>query len=164
MTNVRWWILLLASVLLSLSGCASKDEWWSWAWHPVQLSSWDRLLAAPADLSGRWRGEWRVPGLLGSTRTSAVEATFEQRGGVGVGRFVLVDALAADVPWILRQQGSRGVRLAYDVDGGTMTARYVAGARLLTMWLSLVDDQLVGTIDSDAPVMIVLSREPATPR
>lgn len=161
MANVRWWILLLASVLFSLSGCASKDEWYSWTGLPVQLSSWDHLLAPPADLSGRWRGEWRGPGLFGSTRTSAVEATFEQRGGVGVGRFVMADAVAADVPWVLRQQGPRGVMLAYDVDGGTMTARHVGGARLLTMWLSLVDDRLVGTIDSEAPVMIVLTREPA---
>lgn len=164
MANVRWWILLLAAVLFSLSGCAAKDEWSSWASHPLQFTSWDHLLTPPVDLSGHWRGEWRGPGLFGSMRTSAVQATFEQRDGIGFGRFVMQDAVAADVPWVLRQQGSRGVMLAYDVDGRTMTARHVDGARLFTMWLSLVDDRLVGTIDSDAPVMIVLTRDPAATR
>jgi hypothetical protein len=27
MANLRWWLLLLAAVMFSMSGCASKEGW-----------------------------------------------------------------------------------------------------------------------------------------
>src|SRR5258705_2506273 len=39
MDNLRWWLLLLAAVLFSMSGCVSKDQWNNWASHPSHYAS-----------------------------------------------------------------------------------------------------------------------------
>jgi len=39
MDSLRWWLLLLAAVMFSMSGCASKDEWQTWASHPTHYAS-----------------------------------------------------------------------------------------------------------------------------
>ena len=39
MDSLRWWFLLLAAVLFSMSGCASKDEWNAWTSHPTHYAS-----------------------------------------------------------------------------------------------------------------------------
>lgn len=39
MDSLRWWFLLLAAVLFSMSGCASKDQWNAWTAHPSHYAS-----------------------------------------------------------------------------------------------------------------------------
>jgi hypothetical protein len=39
MDSLRWWLLLLAAVMFSMSGCASKQEWNEWASHPTHYAS-----------------------------------------------------------------------------------------------------------------------------
>jgi hypothetical protein len=39
MDSLRWWLLLLAAVMFSMSGCASKDQWNNWASHPSHYAS-----------------------------------------------------------------------------------------------------------------------------
>jgi hypothetical protein len=39
MDSLRWWLLLLAAVMFSMSGCASKDQWNNWAGHPTHYAS-----------------------------------------------------------------------------------------------------------------------------
>jgi hypothetical protein len=39
MDSLRWWFLLLAAVLFSMSGCASKDQWNAWTSHPSHYAS-----------------------------------------------------------------------------------------------------------------------------
>ena len=39
MDSLRWWLLLLAAVMFSMSGCASKEQWNEWASHPTHYAS-----------------------------------------------------------------------------------------------------------------------------
>jgi hypothetical protein len=39
MDSLRWWLLLLAAVMFSMSGCASKGQWNNWASHPSHYAS-----------------------------------------------------------------------------------------------------------------------------
>ena len=39
MDSLRWWFLLLAAVMFSMSGCASKDQWNAWTAHPSHYAS-----------------------------------------------------------------------------------------------------------------------------
>jgi hypothetical protein len=39
MDSLRWWLLLLAAVMFSMSGCASGDQWNNWASHPSHYAS-----------------------------------------------------------------------------------------------------------------------------
>jgi hypothetical protein len=39
MDSLRWWLLLLAAVMFSMSGCVSKDQWSNWASHPSHYAS-----------------------------------------------------------------------------------------------------------------------------
>jgi hypothetical protein len=39
MDSLRWWLLLLAAVMFSMSGCVSKDQWNNWASHPSHYAS-----------------------------------------------------------------------------------------------------------------------------
>ena len=39
MDSLRWWLLLLAAVMFSMSGCASKDQWNAWTAHPSHYAS-----------------------------------------------------------------------------------------------------------------------------
>ena len=39
MDSLRWWLLLLAAVMFSMSGCASKDQWNEWTSHPAHYAS-----------------------------------------------------------------------------------------------------------------------------
>ena len=49
---------------------ATAEGWWGALVPP----------ASPADVSGRWRGTWRSPGLFGLPRASAAEVVLVQRG------------------------------------------------------------------------------------
>jgi hypothetical protein len=39
MDSLRWWLLLLAAVMFSMSGCVSKNQWNNWASHPSHYAS-----------------------------------------------------------------------------------------------------------------------------
>jgi hypothetical protein len=39
MDNLRWWLLLIAAVMFSMSGCASSREWTTWREHPTHFAS-----------------------------------------------------------------------------------------------------------------------------
>jgi hypothetical protein len=39
MDSLRWWLLLLAAVMFSMSGCATKQQWNEWASHPSHYAS-----------------------------------------------------------------------------------------------------------------------------
>ena len=41
MESARWWLLLVAAVMFSMSGCASKDQWVEWRAHPTHFASGD---------------------------------------------------------------------------------------------------------------------------
>jgi hypothetical protein len=151
MESLRWWLLLIAAVMFSMSGCASSRDWAFWRAHPTHFASgehmsfsmrhetdlhhgngngadpeitdqdvalasdegwWGHLMppAPPADLSGRWVGTWKGLGLFDSLRQSTAEATLVQDGPIGFAHLVLDDTVAAEVPWLIRREGSRGDR------------------------------------------------------
>ena len=43
MRSYRWRVLLAGGVLLVTAGCATKDEWATWAAHPSHFASKDHL-------------------------------------------------------------------------------------------------------------------------
>ena len=43
MDNLRWWLLLIAAVMFSMSGCASTRDWATWQEHPTHFASNDHL-------------------------------------------------------------------------------------------------------------------------
>jgi hypothetical protein len=202
MESLRWWLLLIAAVMFSMSGCASSQDWAFWRAHPTHFASgehlafsmrhdtgyyhgngngngsdpvitdqdvamaqnedwWGHLVppAPPADLSGRWVGTWKGLGLFDSLRQSTAEATLVQQGPIGVAHLVLDDTIAAGVPWVMRIEGSRGVRLVYRVSGADAWMRHRITPAEMTAAFTLVGDKLVGTLPSaEAPVVITLSR------
>jgi hypothetical protein len=208
MESLRWWLLLIAAVMFSMSGCASSQDWAFWRAHPTHFASgehltfsvrhddnsyyhgggngngngngssdpaitdadvamardegwWGHLVppAPPADLSGRWVGTWKGLGLFDSLRQSTAQATLVQDGPIGVAHLVLDNTIAAGVPWVMRQEGSRGVRLVYRVSGSDAWMRHRAAPAEMTAAFTLVDNKLVGTLpNADAPVVIMLTR------
>ena len=71
MDSLRWWLLLLAAVMFSMSGCVSKEQWNAWASHPTHYASgnhWefsqrtggdiDPRIITPADQAVATREGW----------------------------------------------------------------------------------------------------------
>jgi len=202
MESLRWWLLMIAAVMFSMSGCASSPDWAFWREHPSHFASGDHLSfstrygnghgysngggngtepaitdadaalardeawwghlvppAPPADLSGRWEGTWKGIGLFDSLRQSTAAATFVQQGSIGVAHLVLDDTIGAGVPWVMRYEGSRGVRLVYRVSGPDAWMRHRTSPAEMAAAFTLVDNKLVGTLpNADAPVVITLNR------
>jgi hypothetical protein len=117
--------------------------------------------APPVNLSGRWVGTWKGLGLFDSLRQGDVEATLTQQDNIGVALLHMENTIAAGVPWIVRLEGTRGVRLVYRVAGSDAWMRYPESPTEMTVAFTLVNnDRLVGTIaDADAPVVITLVRQ-----
>lgn len=158
MANLRWWLLLIAAVMFSMSGCAfardstSRDR-------STHVASNDPMTEAPVDLSGRWVGTWKGLGLFDSLRQASAEATFVQQGAVGIAHLHLDNTIAAGVPWSIRLEGGRGVRLVYRVSGPDAVMRHPATPSEMTAAFTLVDDRLIGTLPSaEGPVVITLVR------
>lgn len=180
MESLRWWLLLIAAVMFSMSGCVSSPDSAYREEHPTHVGSgehdaitdldvalagdegwWGHLVppALPADLSGRWVGTWKGLGLFDSLRRSTAEAMLVQQGPIGVARLVLADTAGADVPWIMRREGSRGVRLVYRVSGADAWMRHRLSPAEMTAAFTLVDGKLVGVLPgAAAPVVITLHR------
>ena len=194
MENLRWWLLLIAAVMFSMSGCASSQDWASWRQHPTHFASgdhagfsmrhgnphradpeitdadvkiagdeawWGQLMppAPPADLSGRWVGTWKGLGLFDSLRQGIAEATLVQEGSIGIAHLYLDNTIAAGVPWVMRLEGSRGVRLVYRVSGNDAWMRYPPSPAEMNAAFTLVDNRLIGTLPgADAPVVITFTR------
>jgi hypothetical protein len=158
MDNLRWWLLLIAAVMFSMSGCASAREWTPG--QPSAAVSEDRIAReASVDLSGRWVGTWKGLGLFDSLRQAPAEATFLQHGNLGVAHLQLDSTIAAAVPWIMRVEGGRGVRLVYRVSGPDAVMRHPATPAEMMAAFTLVDDRLIGTLPSaEGPVVITLVR------
>lgn len=47
MENLRWWLLLIAAVMFSMSGCASGQEWASWRGHLAHFASGQHMTFSP---------------------------------------------------------------------------------------------------------------------
>lgn len=134
---------------------ADKTQAQSYGWWGDEVP-----LAPPVDLSGRWAGKWKGLGLFDSLRQGDVEATLTQKDHIGVALIHMDNTIAAGVPWIVRYEGSRGVRLVYRVAGSDAIMRYPPAAGEMTVAFTLVNDRLVGTIpDAESPVVIVLIRQ-----
>jgi len=169
MDNLRWWLLLIAAVMFSMSGCASARD------VAAPAAGDDRVVSArdggdeaahdqgadePAmDLSGRWVGTWKGLGLFDSLRLAPAEATFVQQGVLGIAHLRLENTIAAGVPWVMRLEGARGVRLVYRVSGPDAVLRHPATPSQMTAAFTLVDGKLVGTLPNpDGPVVVTLTR------
>lgn len=193
MDNLRWWLLVIAAVMFSMSGCASPRDLTMWQEHPTHYASTDHLTFSarnpagnepviteadkakaeaegwwgylippepPADVSGRWVGTWKGLGLFDSLRQGWAEATLVQRGAFGVAHLHLDNTIAAGVPWSVRMEGSKGVRLVYRVTGSDAVMRYPAHPAEMAAAFTLVNDRLIGTLpNAEGPVVITLARQ-----
>jgi hypothetical protein len=164
MENLRWWLLLIAAVMFSMSGCASAGDHAAGPASPAQFAASPALTDAglvPAlDLSGRWVGTWKGLGLFDSLRYARAEATLVQQGPLGVAQLRMENTIAAGVPWMVRLEGSRGVRLVYRVAGSDALMRHPALPGEIVAAFTLVDDRLIGTLPSaGSPVVIKLARQ-----
>jgi hypothetical protein len=82
-----------------------------------------------------------------------------QQGTVGIAHLHLDNTIAAGVPWSIRLEGARGVRLVYRVSGPDAVMRHPATPSEMTAAFTLVDDRLIGTLPSaEGPVVITLVR------
>jgi hypothetical protein len=114
----------------------------------------------PTDLSGRWVGRWKGLGLFDALREGDVEAILTQKDHIGVAVLRMDNTIAAGVPWVVRYEGSRGVRLVYRVAGNDAIMRYPPDPAAMNAAFTLVNGKLVGTVpDSDSPIVIVLTRQ-----
>ena len=164
MENLRWWLLLIAAVMFSMSGCASAVDHATEQASPVHVAASPALADAgemPAvDLTGRWVGTWKGLGLFDSLRHASAEATLVQEGPFGMAQLRMENTIAAGVPWMVRLEGSRGVRLAYRVAGTDALMRHAAVPGEIVAAFTLVDDRLIGTLPSaGSPVVIKLARQ-----
>lgn len=113
----------------------------------------------PVDVSGRWAGTWSGVGIFAHQRIAWARAEFIQAGPRGEGRLLLADTLTADVPAIISLEGLRGVRVALEVNGSTLTVRHEANRDRLTGVFTVDGDRMVGRFkDSTARVMLVRQR------
>ena len=69
------------------------------------------------DLEGAGAVRFAAPG-------AAAEATLVQQGAFGVAHLNLDNTIAAGVPWMVRYEGSKGVRLVYRVSGSDAVMRH----------------------------------------
>jgi hypothetical protein len=193
MDNLRWWLLLIAAVMFSMSGCASARDWAYWRDHPTHFASGGHMtfsmkndnvyhpmvtdadrklaqqhgwwgdevpMAPPVDLSGRWTGTWKGLGLFDSLRQGTIDATLVQQNHIGVAHLHMDNTIAAGVPWVIREEGSLGVRLVYRVAGNDAVMRDPAHPAEMTAAFTLVNDRLIGTLPSaESPVVITLVRQ-----
>ena len=164
MENLRWWLLLIAAVMFSMSGCASARD------HAAGQASPTHVAASPVladagpvpvvDLTGRWVGTWKGLGLFDSLRYAWAEATLAQQGPLGVAQLRMENTIAAGVPWMVRLEGSRGVRLVYRVAGSDALMRHPALPGEIVAAFTLVDVRLIGPLPSaGSPVVIKLARQ-----
>jgi hypothetical protein len=117
-------------------------------------------MAPPVDLSGRWTGTWKGLGLFDSLRQGTIDVTLVQQNHIGVAHLLLDNTIAAGVPWIIREEGSQGVRLVYRVAGNDALMRHPAHPNEMTAAFTLVNDRLIGTLPSaESPVVITLVRQ-----
>jgi hypothetical protein len=163
MENLRWWLLLIAAVMFSMSGCASAGDRKAGQSSPAQVVASPALTEAGeapvVDLTGRWVGTWKGLGLFDSLRHAWAEATFVQQGPHGVAELRMDNTIAAGVPWVVRLEGSRGVRLVYRVAGSDALMRHPATPAEIVAAFTLVDDRLIGTLpNAGGPVVIKLAR------
>jgi hypothetical protein len=173
MENLRWWLLLIAAVMFSMSGCASAPNQVAGQGAltqdgPAMVSAGhvdggalpDAGQVPAVDLTGRWVGTWKGLGLFDSLRHAWAEATLVQQGALGVAHLRLDNTIAAGVPWIVRLEGAQGVRLVYRVSGHDAWMRHPATPSEIAAAFTLVNDQLIGTLPSaDGPVVIKLARQ-----
>jgi hypothetical protein len=61
MENLRWWLLLIAAVMFSMSGCAFGQEWASGRDHSTHFASGQHMSL----LDPLRRGEGTLPGAEG---------------------------------------------------------------------------------------------------
>lgn len=174
MENLRWWLLLIAAVMFSMSGCASAPNQAAGQPSPTHLVSGESRTVSPAnadggalstgkapvvDLTGRWAGTWKGLGLFDSLRHAWAEATLVQQGSLGTAHLRLDNTIAAGVPWIVRLEGTQGVRLVYRVAGSEAWMRHPATPSEIAAAFTLVNDQLIGTLPNpDGPVVVKLAR------
>lgn len=109
------------------------------------------------DVAGRWTGTWSGFGVM-SRRTSTAEAEFTQAGRWGWGQILLADTLAADVPFVVTHQGSRGVPVVFDVSGTGVVVKHESGGSHLTVVFAVDGNRMVGTFRGH-DARIVLTRQ-----
>jgi hypothetical protein len=148
---------------------SAREEWWG---RPVPDGAGSGALYAPAeadapqaalpsmDMTGKWRGTWMSRGLFGDERVHDALAVFSQSGKRGVGRIALADVNAAiGLPVRLREAGTFGVPVFYNVDGADVVARDQGGSSL-KLTFTRVGDVIYGRIiGAPAPTVLVLERE-----
>ncbi len=137
---------------LLLAGCASGGS----ASRPPAV-----------DLTGRWTGFWMGYGINGIQREVAASADLTQNGAVGYGRLVLDGTAAAEsMPLAVREAGSSGSRVFFDVSGSNVMVTHELGAKLFRFDFKVDPDgdRMVGYAhDAEPPVRVVLEREKVKP-
>jgi hypothetical protein len=114
---------------------AQAEQWWGDLLPP----------GPPADVAGRWSGEWRGRGIWGNPRGSRAEVLLVQTGARGQGRLRLADTeVVGGVPDALRLAGSNGVPVSFEVRESEVWMRQTNGAQPFLAVLTLEGDRLVG--------------------
>jgi len=114
---------------------AQAEQWWGDLLPP----------GPPADVAGRWTGEWTGLGMWGNPRGSRAEVRLVQTGARGQGRLHLADTQAVGgVPPALRLAGSGGVPVSFEVRESEVWVHQTNGDRPFLAVLTLEGDRLVG--------------------
>lgn len=124
---------------------AREDGWWG---GPFEVPP-------PADVAGRWVGTWSGYGVFNWPRTATARAEFTQFGGLGDGRLMLGDTLAADVPEVVTDAGQRGVRVVLRVSGSTLLVRHELDGRHLTGVFTVEGDRMVGRLENTRTTLVL---------
>ena len=134
------------------------------SWGPLPPESSEAPYSPAAlpsmDMTGTWRGTWVSRGMYGDERTSGAHATFNQSGKRGFGRIALADVnTASGLPSRIREAGSAGIPVFYEVDGVGVVARDRAGTAV-KLTFTRVGDTIYGRIvGAPAATVLVLERE-----
>jgi hypothetical protein len=114
----------------------------------------------PADVSGRWIGQWSGRGAWGA-RASRAEVLLTQSGGHGQGRLHLADVQAVEgVPRAMRLAGSLGVPVSFEVRESEVWLRHASRDGALLAVFALEGEMLVGRFQNvPAAATLTLSRE-----
>ena len=129
---------------------AQAEQWWGDLVPP----------GPPANVAGRWTGEWTGRGIWGNPRGGRVEVLLVQTGARGQGRLHLADTqVVGGVPQALRFAGSNGVAVSFEVRESELWVHQTNGDQPFLAILTLEGDRLVGRFqDPPTGATLVLAR------
>ena len=111
------------------------------------LASCATVAPESVDLTGRWIGTWSGHGVLDVPRDEPTTLDLVQAGQGGRGRLVMEGTLAAEsVPLAIRNVGTTGVRVIFDISADRIRLEHELGSHLFAAEMVVRGDRMRGYV------------------